>query len=280
MEKFLKKNWNVLLSIIIGLTILIFGIFKDHPKTEATRDAAIALIISLLITFLHRLNSYQQLIEDNQDVISKFIQLLSKNPKIRETVNFSFEAHNNNNQFYKFFLSEILEEFNGHLQSISQGKYICNSEAELTLTKTILQCCNKCLKAISYQDEKWWTSNDGVLYLSAHEEHIDNAKEKATRIFIIEKKSEESLKPIFKRHKELNIETYILYSDTDGIDDKYKIDFVIYDDYMLRTASEVKNIEGGKDAIFTTEDANVKKFLTLFEQLLVIAKSKKNPIPV
>jgi len=279
MGKFLQKNWNVLLSIIIGLAILIFGILKNHPKTEATRDGALALIISLLITFLHRVNTYQQLLEDSKDLVSKFIQLLSQNPKIGKTIEHSFEANKNDNHFYRFFLEEVLEEFNGHLQSISQGKYTCNAETELTLTKTILKCCNKCLKAISYQDEEWWTSNNGILYLDAHDKHIDKAKEKATRIFIIESTAVESLKEIFKRHKDLQIETYILYSDKDRIDDKFKIDFVIYDDFMLRRASEVKNVEGGKVALFTTDDSHVKKYLSIFDQILTIAKAKNNALP-
>lgn len=278
-EKFLKKNWNVLFSIVIGLSTLVFGIYKNHGMTESTRDGAIALIISLLITFLHRLNSYQQLIEDNQEIISKFINLLSKYPRIAETVLHSFNAHNIDNQFYRFFLSEIFEEFNGHLQTISHGKYICSAEAELNITKTILQCCNKNLKAVSYQDEEWWASNNGILYLDAHAKYIDNRRESAARIFLIENSAVESLKPILKKHKELKIETFILYTDTDNIDEKYKIDFVIYDDFMLRTASEVKNTEGGKDAQFTTEETNLKKFLDLYGQLLIIAKSKNNPIP-
>jgi len=281
MEKYLSKNWNVILSVIIGLAILTYGIFLDHTKTETTRDAALALLISLLITFLHRLNTYLQHIEDNQDAISKFIKLLSKNPKIRDTINYSFEANSNENQFYKFFLSEVYEEYNKQLYQISQGVYSCNHEVELTVTKTILECCNKSLKAISYQDEKWWNSNNGTLYLEAHNKHIDRKKEKAIRIFIIKKAELEILKPTFQKHKELQIETYVLFSDEDEIQEKYKIDFVIYDDFMLRRASEVKNIEGGKNALFTSEEIEVRKYLNLFNDILIIAKTKldKNIIP-
>lgn len=274
-----RKYWNVALSIAISLAVLLFGIIKNHSKTESTRDAALALLISLLITFVHRLTTYQQLLEESKDVVGKFIQLLSKNSKINDTVNHSFEAHKKTHVFNSFFLDGIFEEFNRHLQSLSHGNYSCNAEAELTVTTTILKCCNKCLKAVSFQDEAWWSSNNGTLYLDSHEKHIDRKKEKATRIFILDSNTAETLKPIFRKHRQLKIETYILYTDRDQIDEKYKVDFVIYDDFMLRRASAVKNIDGGKNAHFTTDESEVKKYSALFEQLLTIAKSRNNIIP-
>ncbi|HEY8931413.1 MAG TPA: hypothetical protein VIM55_19575 [Mucilaginibacter sp.] len=280
MEKFLKKNWNILFSIVLGLSIIILGIYRNHPKTDATRDGAFGFLISLLITFIFRFNNYQQLIEDNKDLISKFIKLIAAKSQLARTVELSHSANEINNSFYQFFLRRIYDEYNTHLQSISVGKYICNAETESIITKSILEYCNKCLNAVSFQDETWWTSNNGILYLEAHNQYVNKSKEKAVRIFIIESKSLDILKPTFKRHKELEIETYILFSDLDSIEEKYKVDFVIYDDYMLRRGSEVKNIEGGKDAVFTSDEIEVKKYSDLFHQLLVIAKAKNNNIPL
>jgi hypothetical protein len=280
MERFFRKNWNLLFSVFIGVSTICFGIYKNHSNTDATRDGALAFTISLLITLLFRLNNYQQLVEDSQDLVNKFIRLLTRRPQIAQTVEYAYKADEFNNEFYRFFLKKIFNDYNTHLQAISLGKYVCNAETELTLTKSILECCNKCLKAVSFQDESWWTSNEGILYLENHDKYIDKKNEKAVRIFIIESKSADSLKEIFRRHKELEIESYVLYTDTDHIDEKYKIDFVIYDDYMLRRASEVKNIDGGKDALFTTEEFQVQKYMDLFNQLLKLAKTKNHIIPV
>lgn len=278
---FWNKYWNFIVSVLV-FGVVLFGLYFRHNNDftgQSFRDATMSFLVSLLITFIFRLNAYQLNLETNQDIIGKFIQLLSKNSKINDTIKHSFDAHKNENAFHQFFLTEIFEEFNTHLQTLSQGKYSCNAEVELTVTTKILECCSKCLKAVSYQDEEWWTSNNGTLYLDAHDKHIDKKKEKAARIFIIESSKADTFKPIFKKHKELQIETHILYSDKDKIEAKYLIDFVIYDDYMLRRASEVKNTEGGKDALFTTEEIEVRRYNNLFEQLLTIAKTKNNAIP-
>lgn len=278
-ETFWNKYWNFIVSCVVFISTVILLYFRyDSISMQSIRDASNAFLITLLISNTFRLSTLQLAIEGSQDIIGKFIQLLSRNPSLKNTIEHLFEANKNENEFYKFFIAEVSENYNKNLSSLSQGKYTCDANAELSLTKTILKCCNKSLKAISFEDESWWLSYNGILYLEDHKKHINRKSETATRIFLIPSTSFESLKPIFLKHKELKIETYILFTDLDNIDKSFEVDFVIYDNYMVRRAYDVQNRQGGKEAVFTFDPIEVKKYVALFERILTLAKHKANPL--
>ncbi|WP_299111958.1 hypothetical protein [uncultured Winogradskyella sp.] len=279
-NNFIEKNWPIAIGLLLFFTgILLTSLHFGSSSKQAVRDATLGLLLSLLLKVIYRLHSYQDKVEKQKDLVEKFIRLLSQTPKIGETVSLTYEINERKDRFYDFFLENILDQYNYQLKIIQRGKYRCNASNELLVTKKVLECCNNNLKAISYQDEKWWTSHEGTLYLKAHEQNIDRKKEKAIRIFLIESSSINSFKDIFKKHLELGIEIYVIYVDKDNIDAKYLIDFVIYDDYILRKANESINQNGGKEALFTTELSEVNKYCNYFENILTIARTLRNKIP-
>ena len=287
-QNFWDKNWTILVSLLIFLTavILSFFIYDENVSNSlrvktALRDGTLALLLSLLLKVIYRLYQFQQKLDEQKDTIGKYTKLLSIQPKIKDTVSLTFNTSESNNRFYDFFLGTILKQLNNQLRLIQSGVFKCSSEDELSVTKKILECCDNNLKAISYQDEEWWCSNEGTLYLDAHEKNIDRKKEKATRIFLLDsnRANQDDFKEVFKRHKELEIETYIIYTDKDSINRRYLVDFVIYDDFLLRKASEIKGEEVGKEATFTTENSILTKYQNYFDEILTIAKKLENDIP-
>lgn len=280
-KTFFQKNWTIYLGIgLFVLSVLLGSLYAQSGYKQAVRDATLALLLSLLVKVIVRIHNYQDKIEEQKDTIGKYTKLISKFPKITETIDLTYEVNDRKDRFYDFFLSTVSDQYNVSLRTIQQGKYKCSANNELEVTKKVLECCENNLKAISYLDEEWWFSNQGTLYMNAHEKYIDRKKEKATRIFLMEKENVDKFKSVFQKHKELEIETHIIYTDVDKIEKKYKVDFVIYDDYILRKASEDMNDEGGKKAIFTTETSEVQKYLNYFDNILTIAKDKKNKIPL
>ncbi|MCB9196783.1 MAG: hypothetical protein H6598_11215 [Flavobacteriales bacterium] len=276
---FFKRNWPIILSVLSSLLVSCLSYIDGKDIKEALRDGTLTLLLSLLIKVIVGLQIYQDKLDDQKETIGKYIKLLSSQPRIKETVSLFYDTTEINNRFYNFFLDNILNQYNNQLRLVQSGVFKCSSEDELYVTKKVLQYCNKSLKAISYQDEEWWCSNEGTLYLDAHEKNIDRKKEKATRIFLLDSNNAEKFKPIFNRHKELEIDTYIIYTDKDSISDRYLVDFVLYDDFLLRKASEVKGKEVGKEATFTTENSMLSKYNNYFEEILTIAKSINNTIP-
>jgi len=279
MNKFLSKNWPLLVSFLIFVSITLLSYVDGKDVKEALRDGTLALLLSFLLKVIYRLHQYQNKIEEQKDTIGQYTKLLSATPVIGNTVSLTTDIVDRKDRFYNFFLSTVLDDYNSTLRAIQQGKYICNPDNELSITKKVLECCQKTLKAISYLDEDWWCNHEGTLYLKAHEENIDRKKEKATRIFLIDSSIVDKFVSVFKKHLELQIETHIIFIDKDKIDSKYLIDFVIYDDYLLRRAYEGMNDKGGKEALFTTDSYEVKKFSNYFDEILTIAKAIGNPIP-
>lgn len=281
------KNWNWWTGGLITATVLMASLWPDLTSTRTTqsitaaqsvRDGAQALVISLLITFIFKIDQYRSLLEAKGRLIDEFLVAVQYNRKLERITKHIADCAGKKDAFYQFFVDVAIDESANKVNKISQGRFECDPESELKITKEILKICNKSLKAISFQDEDWWNSHDGTLYLATHKKHLTDDGDKACRIFLVEKSKHGSLLTTLEEHKKLKIQTYILYLDEDAVPDKYRLDFVIYDDKLVRHASLINPAIVGKKAVFTTDTEEISLFNSHFEDLLVLAKKKNRDI--
>lgn len=166
---------------------------------------------------------------------------------------------------------ERLEKFAADFRMITEGTLRCSPEEEKYLTRLAISHCSYHLRAVSFGDEQRWPSDThGDLYLQLHEPLREQNVE-MTRIFLLEQDAIPDLVPVFRRHLELGISTYIL--DPNLVNDYYWRDTVIYDDNLLRTAAAYGSDPDRKTAEFTDDPSRIAQGLADFRDLLKIARA-------
>lgn len=160
--------------------------------------------------------------------------------------------------FYRFtpFLMEValerLDEFAREMKLVANGTFRCSADQEPHYSQLAIDRCQYSLKAISYQDLEWWTSDLGADYLDAHRK-LESRGGHMTRVFIAPREEWVAYRETLAAHLEIGISTLI--SDLDPLTESAVRDFVIYDDALLRTASTVLADEKSpKTAEFTERE--------------------------
>jgi transcriptional regulator with XRE-family HTH domain len=165
---------------------------------------------------------------------------------------------------------ERLQEFTADFRAMASGTLRCTPQEEPILTRLAAQECRAHLRAVSYQDEQWWTSDIGDSYLDLHGELASRDVE-MRRIFLVTPGSIAKLRPTFERHRALNIPTLIL--NISDVNEYYWRDFVLYDDAILRVAAPTDQESSRKTAEFTDDRARVMQALEDFHYLWRAAKT-------
>lgn len=157
-----------------------------------------------------------------------------------------------------------LRQFDKEFRLLARGTLRCASEDEPYLTQLAVQSCKAHLRAVSFEDQAWWLSPDGERYRDVHARALrDNSDLAVTRIFLVVPAERAALVPTFRWHLELGITTYVL--DLPDVAERWREDYVLYDDTLLRTAFQVS--EDRKEAEFTDDRARVDMQLGEFEDL-------------
>lgn len=172
--------------------------------------------------------------------------------------------------------AERLDKFAKEFRLMAQGTLRCKADDEPSLTRLAVNECQSQLRAVSYQDESWWLSEAGTRYLELHEELRGRpVPVEMTRIFIVDDDALMPLMPTLKRHQELDIETFVLSPKDVGPD--FWLDFVIYDDALVRTAAIQEGSEG-KTAQFSDDPSTLAFFIAHFNELVQIAKTNLSDV--
>ncbi|MDQ0733495.1 helix-turn-helix domain-containing protein [Arthrobacter sp. B1I2] len=163
----------------------------------------------------------------------------------------------------------VLKRLSNEFERAARGSIEVAPLEEPELTQQAVESCNSHLRAVSYQDEAWWSSAGGDTYLEHHEKLL-NRKVDITRIFLVPKSGIEALLPTLERHIQLEIQAYVL--EPDSVEPASRRDFVIYDDTLLREASSVDDgDEDLKEAEFTDDPIRIQGALLKFERMRTAA---------
>ncbi len=172
---------------------------------------------------------------------------------------------------------ERLETFTAEFRAIANGTLRCDPTEELHLTQQAVQECQSHLRAVSYEDEPWWTSKVGSDYLKLHQQLLAFRPEvEMTRIFLVEPKALPDLRHTLRIHRELGITTFVL--DPKQVDEHYWRDFVLYDDRLLRSGVTTAARTDRKTAEFTDDPARIAQAKADFSTLLRLARSGLNGV--
>src|SRR5262249_37758951 len=133
----------------------------------------------------------------------------------------------------------------GGLSATAHGTYRCEEQEEARLTNDILRFCRSGLKAVSYQDEKWWSSSYGAAFVKLQKEARQRGLS-IVRIFIVrradevadpkEKPSDDDLRKIESLLSDTSLHSATFRVSLADVPDAYRRDFVIYDDAVLKSA--------------------------------------------
>src|SRR5690606_36053852 len=146
--------------------------------------------------------------------------------------------------------AEQLKQLTAEVGLTAKGTFRCPADKEPHFTRPAVERCESHLRAVSYEDESWWSSGPGDRYLGRHED-LQKAGVDMTRIFILTSEKAQKLRATLERHVELGIATYVL--SPDEVSAWYRRDFVIYDDVLLREADSSEASGERKEAVFTDD---------------------------
>ena len=167
------------------------------------------------------------------------------------------------------FLQEVAQEhlstFASQINLIANGSFRCSAEDEPHYSKIAVERCRSHLKAVSFQDLAWWRGDQGDEYLALHAS-LKVRDVEMTRIFVTPRKEWPQLERTLQRHVEIGIHTFVV--DQDEVSGPPIRDFVLYDDTLLRVASQLlDDEESSKTAEFTDARPQIEDALNDFEFL-------------
>lgn len=165
---------------------------------------------------------------------------------------------------------ERFAQFTAEFLTMADGCLRCTAEEEPYLTRLAYRQCRSSVRAISYQDEKWWLGRRGREYLRLHAEVRKKGIE-ITRIFLVPQDLQNSLRETFEKHVELGIRSFVL--SPDDVDDTLCRDFVIFDEDLLRTGDPLGFDTDRKKAEFIDNPVEIAQALVDFRRLHDIASN-------
>jgi transcriptional regulator with XRE-family HTH domain len=165
--------------------------------------------------------------------------------------------------------AERLGKFSTEFAAMADGTFRCTAEEEPYLTRVAYRQAKSTVRAVSYQDEKWWGDKRGRDYLRLHVEVRKRGIE-ITRIFLVPEDKQRDLKETFEAHRDLKIPTFVM----SPYDVRVELcrDFVIFDDELLRVGSPPR-FDDRKTAEFTDNSARIQQALGDFHALYRIASN-------
>ncbi len=205
---------EIVVDVIAGLSVAIFtvqvGEILSHSSLSGKRESLERAMDSRM-TF-ERINS----ILNNLESIEKLRT-----------------GHPEADPFVQECLHNCFTTLNGNLGLIACGEVRIDSTCrELTTNKEfLLTLPSHLVRAVSYQDEEFWTTNEGTDFLRAHEEAIANGRE-IHRIFVLKQDNASRQRATISKQMDTGIKCYIVIEE--NLSAEYHEDFVVYDDKYAR----------------------------------------------
>ena len=166
---------------------------------------------------------------------------------------------------------EELDEFAAKYKAMTSGIFRCPPEKDRFFVRTALESCRSQLRVVTSNPPEWWNSRHAQRYLDLHEP-LSRRNVEMTRVFVVDESEEDQLEPALRRHDELGITYHIL--NFHDVEDHQRLDFVIYDDSLLRFVTEVVRKRGEtRIAEFTQDKAQVNQSIVNFDYLKRLAQT-------
>lgn len=165
---------------------------------------------------------------------------------------------------------ERFGQFTAEFLAMADGSLRCTAEEEPYLTRLAYRQSRSTIRAVSYQDEKWWLGRRGREYLRLHAEVRKKGVE-ITRIFLVPEVLHNPLRETFEKHVELGIRSFVLAPG--DVDETLCRDFVIFDEDLLRTGDPLGFDTDRKKAEFNDSPVNISQALVDFRRLHEIASN-------
>ena len=165
---------------------------------------------------------------------------------------------------------ERLSQFTAEFMAMTEGTLRCTAEEEPYLTRLAYRQSKSSIRAVSYQDERWWQSRRGRDYLRLQAE-IRKRDIEITRIFLVDEQQQPNLVETFRKHVELGIRSYVL--DPADVDEVYWRDLIIFDEDLLRIGDSPGDDSDRKKAEFTDSQVDIAQALEDFRALYRIASN-------
>jgi len=288
---FRKYGWQIILPLLLSIcTKAVFYFLSSDIETLDKSDkiilsnlgwlatltaAIIGLLIGLVIETKSQRDSIINAISENSELAEQFINILSSDlsEPMSKSIRSICGVINVNEELFVQRAEHLLSQTSDQLSQIENGVFDCGPDEELKLTKQALGAgyCQSKLMAISYQDEAWWGSAHGRMYLSLHKTLKSNNPELSMiRIFIVDKVIPDALKAAIKANIDVGVNVKVITKDK--VPDDYREDFVIYDNRLVRTAGAPTTGFIGKTARFSKNSGLISEFTDRFEILNQSAK--------
>lgn len=258
---------GVLLGLILTVLYRHFEVYRSLGDAKRSLDASISANNSVV-----QLNNRMAKIEFGLRSDEQFSKLCAMNDTMGAIASTRLRLATFSD-LIRWKEERIFSHWQTALAELSEGLIeIDDAHKELNTNEVFLRTIPQArVRAVSFEDEEFWGSPEGMSFLNAHKELSASRGVKITRIFIVDgdiKKYEAT----FDHQRECGIDVRYL-PRTSITDDSIVEDFVIYDDEAVRvgyraadsTASRSKLIN--KFARITVRRDEVDRYVEAFEFL-------------
>lgn len=290
-----RLGWGICVTTLVAIIGAALAATVDTPSKQTGLVVgcvlvAIGLTMSALLAledrateFVSALRNFEGKIEQSfvksGDLIGKAMRLQEVfkvgecESELRKVVGSLIRTKENRHPFFFDRAQEQVRELRTTLATVESGQYACKEDEEPLLTRDIVSACTSSLEAVSFQDEPWWKSAVGQVYLDRHRQlKSTNANFRMVRVFLFKYGDgiPAELADILRQHLELGVETYLL--DPEAVPEEYRRDFVIYDNCFVRNAELVSPGQLGKQAEFVDSPDAVRRARSAFDLVLDFAR--------
>lgn len=265
--KRIQALWT-LTALLIGsvMTILLRHYELHKSITELTRGVADARASNENIAQANgRAMRIEQSLRDDEQFnrIAKLNDVMGKIYEARLT-------HPDLNDLIRWRVGRLFDRAIHSHTELSTGLIVIDDEnKELNTNEVFLRnLAEREIKAVSFEDEVFWSSPEGAEFLRAHEQVIQSKRIKIRRIFVLERPVDEYQKTLEKQ-LEVGVEVKTISREKAQ---KVKLeDFVLYDNRFMRTGYQPPDVgphDGmHKFASLTWQAARLEPYVEAFDSL-------------
>ncbi len=250
------------ISVCVGLVLAIISNLLGGTRAISLSNAIGGIVCSVIIAEIYtrnRLDANYSLIKDitcSQDLERLVTDARDAFESIRKQ----------SSSEIRMFLTDRFSEGCTDMiwRDLVTGKLTIDAERELSFNRDALSICKRKLRAVSYQDDAFWKSAEGIKFLQAHQPLV-NGKCEVVRLFLLEgsRPTEEQIS-MMKKQESLGINVLVVPSHSTDADDM--LDFVLYDDVAVRRAEAATGLK--KRAVLLTDRSDVLYYEKRFENLI------------
>lgn len=292
-----KASWGMVTAFLLAVVSLFLGLAGSLDDTLYVRVAPSILLTILGILFAIQRDADQRRI-DHHDKHQTIIETIHVTKATASTLHEAFKLQEHetillriaeilvqaqrSHSFFSGLVRRRLSDLCGNLRPTAQGDYTCELEEEARLTNDVLGVCTKGIRAVSYQDERWWSSANGKAFVKLQKEARRRGLS-IVRIFIVRKRtdftdadwsaeclSEDDLNNVNALLADADLHNATYKIELAAVPKEYRRDFVVYDDVVVKSAESISG-RTEKRARFTINPSLVEQAIADFETLRALS---------